>query len=64
MKFRVEQTLKIRDGGFSWAEYHWDAGSELWRYRRSSEGFFSRYKLPGAFTEAERLLLEIQMSEL
>lgn len=64
MKFSVERTLKIRDGDFSWAEYRWDAGSELWRYRRCSEGFFKRYNLPTAFSDHERLLLEIRMSDL
>jgi len=63
MKFTEERTLKIQDSGFSWAEYRWDTGSNLWRYRRCSEGFFSRYDLPNAFTEAERLLLTIKYSK-
>ena len=64
MKFSEERTLKIRDNQFSWAEYRWDSGSELWCYRRCSEGFFARYDLPKGFTEAERLLLEIKLSGL
>ena len=63
MKFRIERTLKIKDGNFSWAEYHWEESTGLWRYRRCSEGFFRRYILPTAFTDHERLLLEIKMSE-
>jgi hypothetical protein len=62
MKFTEERTLKIQDNQFSWAEYRWDTGSNLWRYRRCSEGFFARYDLPSAFTEAERLLLTIKYS--
>lgn len=62
MKFQEERTLKIQDHGYSWAEYLWDPGSELWCYRRCNEGFFRHYDLPKQFTEAERLLLTIQYS--
>jgi len=63
MRFQETKTLTIRDGGFYWAEYQWDSGSAQWCYRRSNEGFHRRYELPSRFTEAERLLLEIQLSD-
>lgn len=62
MQFRVEKTLKIKGSGFYWAEYRWDAGSERWVYRSANEGFFRKYDLPTAFTDHERLLLEIKLS--
>lgn len=62
MRFRIERTLKIHGRGFYWAEYRWDSGSERWIYRTANEGFFKEYDLPTAFSEHERLLLEIKYS--
>lgn len=62
VKFREERILKIKGSGFYWAEYKWDKGSNLWRYHTSNEGFFAQYDLPTAFSEQDRLLLEIKHS--
>jgi hypothetical protein len=63
LQFRVERTLKIKGRAFYWAEYRWDSGSERWVYKSANEGFFREYDLPSTFSEAERLLLEIQYSD-
>ena len=63
MKFREQRILRIKASSYYWCEYHWDHGSELWCYYTSNEGFFEEYNLPSKFSQAERLLLEIKLSE-
>ena len=62
MQFRIERTLKIKGRAFYWAEYRWDSGCERWIYSKANEGFFREYDFPSAFSEEERLLLEIKHS--
>lgn len=64
MKFVETKTLQLfSDSGRGWAEYTWCELTQLWRYQLASEGYCKRYDLPYEFTEQERMLLAIKLSD-
>lgn len=61
MKFTETRVLHIKYAPGCKAEYRWRGENGQWRLHRHTPDFFE-YNIPAAFTEAERLLLEIKFS--
>lgn len=63
MRFTESRILQLySDSESGWAEYSWSEQHQRWRHRKASEGYCKRHGLPYEFTEAERTLLEIKLS--
>jgi hypothetical protein len=62
MKF-VESKILTLYSKHQWAEFRWNDDKKVWYYERASEGFLKKYTIPHEFTEQQRLMLQIQLSE-
>lgn len=63
MKFKESRILTVTNRFGCWAEYLWNDNIEQWEFLRARSFAIAAEGLPQKFNEAERLLLEIKLSE-